>query len=119
MLINRLAREGLPVDPIDEPSISLEEWEERIRTATAEVDVMSTEERVERAKEIKVEYDVPLDVEELEASLKDAIEEASIQGVQEEVPWTELFVDSPIDVFFIGLALVAAFKLANGTEGDD
>ena len=51
-LISRLARQGLPDDLGDEPPISLEEWAERSRTATAEVDVMSTAERVERAMEI-------------------------------------------------------------------
>ena len=118
-LVNRLARQGLPDELGDEPPMSLKEWEQRCRTAAAEVDAMATEERVKRAKEIKVENEVDLDVHEVEASLKDIFEDAYIQGAQEEIPWTELFVDDPMDVLFIVLALVAAFKLASGTGDDD
>ncbi len=117
-LINRLARRGLPDDPGDVPPISLEEWEERCRSATAEADAMSTDERVERAKELKSEADVDLDADELEDALKGAVELASLQGVQEEVSWTQLFVDHPLDLLFIGLALVGAFKLASGSDDD-
>lgn len=117
-LIDCLAQQGLPDDLGDEPPISLEEWEERRRTATAEVDVMSTVERVERAKKIKVGDGVALDVDEIETSVKESFEEAATQDAQEETSWIELFVSSPIDILFILLALASAFKLASG-GGDD
>lgn len=115
-LINRLSRRGLPDDASDVTPIPLEEWEERCKSATAEVDAMSTEERVERAKDLEIESGVPLNVDELEAWLTDAAEQFSLQGAQEEFTWTELFVGSPIDLLFIGLALVGAFKLASGSD---
>ena len=118
-LIHRLARHGLPDDLGDEPPISLEEWEERCRTATAEVDVMSTAERVERAKRIRVEDEVALDVDEVVTRLKDFVEEAITQEAQAETSWTELFVSSPIDILFILLALASAYKLASAGGGDD
>jgi hypothetical protein len=117
-LTNRLARVGLPEELGDEPPISLEEWEERCRTAGAEVDAMSTAERVTRAKELQVEQDVALDAGAIEALLKDGFQTAAAEGAREEIVWTELFVNHPIDIIFILLALVSAFKLASG-GGED
>lgn len=115
-LIDRLAQQGLPEYTDGEPPISLEEWEERCRAATTEADAMSTAEQVQRAKELKREGDVPLDIDEISEMLEGAVGVASILGAQEEIGWTRLFVDHPLDLLFIGLALVGAFRIASGSE---